>query len=87
VIAPSLGGRAGGIERGDTAAEDAAIVAAVLAGSVGAIGIAALVGPALRAPRGSETPRQRPVRVAIALGLGLAAAAGFAMLTALDSSR
>jgi hypothetical protein len=86
LVAPTLGGRRARVERWGEAADDATVLAAVVASTVACVAIGAIIGPALRAARpGSHPPAQRQRRLAASMLLAVAAGVGWLVLRHFDA--
>jgi hypothetical protein len=87
VIAPSLPSQREREAAWGDAADDAAVLTAVVASLVTAIALAALIGPGLRAVRPTrDEPARRRRRLAAAMLIGTAAAVGWMVLRQLERS-
>jgi hypothetical protein len=84
IVAPAIGAHSELVHAWGEAADDAAVLTSVAASLVAAIAIGALIGPALRAERVSETVPKKERRFAIALTVSAIAAALWLLLTYLD---
>lgn len=89
VAAPALGSRATLLRVWGESADEATVLASVVGATVGAVGIAAIVGPRLRAPRAGElpAPSRRALRVSVAMLLASVALVSLLVLRALEEAR
>lgn len=79
VVAPALGARAELVRAWGDAADEAMVLACVVGASAGAAGLAATIGPRLRAARPGDEPRAGP-RIAVAIVLATLALVLYAVL-------
>jgi hypothetical protein len=87
LIAPTLASRRERVERWGEAADDATVLASVVAATVACVALGAIVGPALRAARpGSASPAQRQRRLAASMLLAVAAGVGWLVLRHFDQA-
>lgn len=85
LLAPTFLSRSERLERWGKAADDATVLAIVVATVLSCALMGMVVGPALRAPRlGSERPTQRQQRLAISMLIAVAAAVGWLVLRHFD---
>lgn len=86
LVAPTLAGRRERVERWGEAADDATVLAAIVAATVACVAVGAIVGPSLRAARpGSHPPAQRQRRLAASMLLAVAAGVGWLVLRHFDA--
>jgi hypothetical protein len=83
VIAPSLGSRADLLRAWGDAADEATVLGCIVATGVGALSIAGVLGPRLRALRPAQEVRPGP-RIATSLGLASFAAIAYGVLRWLE---
>ncbi|UJR82755.1 hypothetical protein [Sandaracinus amylolyticus] len=88
VVAPAIGARATLVRTWGDSADEATVLASIVGAAAGSIGLAAFVGPRLRAPRAGELPSasRRALRVSIAMLLAAAALVAFFLLRAWERS-
>ncbi|WP_157068866.1 hypothetical protein [Sandaracinus amylolyticus] len=84
VVAPAIGARATLVRTWGESADEATVLASIVGAAAGSIGLAAFVGPRLRAPRAGELPSasRRAVRVSVAMLLAAVALVAFFLLRA-----
>lgn len=86
LVAPVLGGRDARVERWGEAADDAAVLTALVGGVVACLALGAVIGPSLRADRAPPLhPARRQRRLGAAMLIAVAAGVGWLLLRHFDA--